>query len=104
MRVIAYKRLKDYWNRYPEAEASLQHWCTVVENADWSTFSDVRNTFRSADQVGLGGGSIYIFDIGGNNHRMIAGINYETKIVYVKMIMTHADYDRGHWRTQVTVK
>lgn len=53
---------------------------------------DVRNTYASASQVG----KLYVFNI--KDQRLIVGINFEYQIVYYKTILSHSEYDKGHWK------
>jgi len=93
--IITRKRLKDFARSYPGARSSLQHWFTIVRKTDYASFVDVRRTFPSADQVG----KFTVFNIGGNKFRLIAAIHYNRKKVYIRHVLTHAEYDRGTWRT-----
>jgi mRNA interferase HigB len=54
----------------------------------------MKASFRSADLVG----DRTVFDIGGNNYRLISFVHYRAQIVYIKRVVTHADYDRGDWK------
>jgi mRNA interferase HigB len=93
--VIARKRLDDFMRTHPEARTSLQHWFTIVRKTDYASFANLRKTFPSADQVN----QLTVFNIGGNKFRLIAAIHYNRKKLYIRHILTHADYDRNTWRT-----
>ncbi|MBW4489562.1 MAG: type II toxin-antitoxin system HigB family toxin [Trichocoleus desertorum ATA4-8-CV12] len=54
----------------------------------------MRQTFASADQVG----NLTVFNISGKNYRLITYIDYQTKKIFIRHILTHADYDKGHWK------
>ncbi|MFZ5761589.1 MAG: type II toxin-antitoxin system HigB family toxin [Thermodesulfobacteriota bacterium] len=90
MHVIAKKALEDFWKIHPAARASLAVWYRVVGRSRFANFSEVRETFRSADYVE----PYTIFDIGGNNFRLIAVIHYNRQKVYIRHLFTHAEYDR----------
>jgi mRNA interferase HigB len=94
MHIISAKALREFWAVHPDAEPSLRAWLKVVEGADWGQFADVRATLRTADQVG----KFTVFDIGGNKYRLIAVIHYNRGKLYVRHVLTHADYDRGAWK------
>jgi mRNA interferase HigB len=94
MRIISFRRLREFYEVHHDSKTSLEAWAVAVENADWKTFADVRKTFRSADIYG----DCTIFDIGGNKYRLIAWVNYKTHAVYVRNILTHSDYDKGKWK------
>jgi len=94
MRIISYRKLREFYEAHPDSEPSLEAWYAAVENADWRNFADVRGTFRSADVYG----NCTIFNIGGNKYRLIGWINYKTHVVYVRNILTHSDYDKEKWK------
>lgn len=91
MRVLALSTLRDYWEAgHANAETPLRYWFALTERAVWSKFSDLKQDFPSADMVD----DKAIFNIGGNNYRLVAIVNFESKYVLVKWIGTHAEYDR----------
>jgi mRNA interferase HigB len=94
MRIIALRRLREFWARHADAEASLRSWYQVARQAHWQRFTDVRAFYSSADQVG----KFTIFNIAGNKYRLITVIHFNTGRVYVRRIFTHAEYDRGVWK------
>jgi mRNA interferase HigB len=98
MRVISRKRLREFWESHPEALGPLTRWFNVVDRAVWRRPSDVRATFRSVDFVTGPDRTLAIFDIGGNKSRVSAAIHYNTCLVYVRHVMTHAEYDEGIWK------
>lgn len=93
MRIIAVGTLRDFWRRSGrgDAEQPLRAWVHIVQAADWSKPTDMKQMFRSADILGNGR---VIFDIGGNKYRLIAAVHYRGKRVYIRFIGTHAEYDR----------
>ncbi len=94
MRIISEKPIKDFWEEHRGSESSFKTWIQRVREAVWDNFSNVRKTFNHAD--------IYkccvIFDVGGNNYRIIAKIKYEWKIVYIRHVLTHLEYDEQKWQ------
>jgi len=64
-----------------------------MATTDFGSFAELRRVFSSADQVG----KFTIFNIGGNKYRLIAAIHYNRKKVYIRHILTHAEYDLGRW-------
>lgn len=90
MRVISRRRLKEFWLKHPQAENPLKAWFAETEKALWSTPQDIKNYYRSADFLK---DNKVIFNISGNKYRLIVQINYNFKIVYVKFIGTHKEYD-----------
>jgi mRNA interferase HigB len=94
MRVIAKKGLCAFWGIHPDARSPLLAWYNVVKLAEWETFADVRATYASADQVG----KFTVFNIGGNKYRLIVVIHFNRAKVFVRHVLTHAEYDRGTWK------
>ena len=72
----------------------MQHWFAIVRRTDYASFAALRVTFPSADQVGR----FTVFDIGANKFRLITAVHSNRKKVYVRHVLTHAEYDRGTWR------
>jgi len=91
VQVIAKRTLRQFWDRYPQAEIPRRAWYAIVSGARWNGPADVKALFRSADFVG---DNRVIFDIGGNKFRLIVHIAYRHGRVLVKLIGTHDDYDK----------
>lgn len=99
MRLIKDSRLQVFAKRHSRAAASLRQWRTTVRAASWKTFSDVRQTFRSADQVTLPNGiKVVVFDICGGAFRLITAIHFNRGIVYIRRFLTHAEYSKEDWK------
>lgn len=95
MHVITRKRLVDFWQIHPDARASLRHWFAIMRKTDYASFAALRITFPSADQVDR----FTVFNIGGNKFRLIVAVHYNRKKVYIRHVLTHAEYNRGSWRS-----
>lgn len=80
--------------KHADAESRLARWRATVEAAAWKNPADMKKTLGSADVVG----SQTVFNIGGNNYRLIARINYALQFVRVQRVLTHAEYDKGDWK------
>ena len=91
MRVPSKKAIREFTRAHPEAIEPLAHWYLVSRRASCSSLPDVRKDFRHADIVG----KYTVFNIGGNKFRLIATIKYKWQVVYIRQILTHADYDKG---------
>lgn len=91
MRVITEEPLKAYIARFPDTQTALQAWLKTVKNARWSTFADVKRDFNSVDNVG---NQHYVFNIRGNNHRLVVVIKFTIQWIYIRFIGTHAEYDK----------
>ena len=94
MRLIAIKNLRHDVFRYPDAKKAVETWYLIVKNASWSSLEDVREVYRDAEAVG----NFTVFNIKGNNYRLIVGINYVKQRVYFKYFLTHAEYNKDYWK------
>ncbi len=94
MHVISKSALKDFWATHPDAESPLQAWFKIMESKTFADFNDLRAPFASADYVD----GLTVFNIGGNKYRLIASIHYNRKKVFIRAVLTHAEYDRGTWK------
>ncbi len=90
MRIIAKRTLREFWKRHPNAEEPLLAWYREVEQEDWDTPAKVKAKYRSASIVA---GNRMVFNIKGNDYRLVVKINYEYRVVYVRFLGTHAEYD-----------
>jgi mRNA interferase HigB len=89
MHIISIKMLREFWQKHPESEGVLREWHSVVEHADFSDFNHVRTMFNSANYVP----PYTVFDVGGNNYRLVVIVRYRFKKVFVHKVMTHREYD-----------
>lgn len=96
MHVITKKRLIEFAARHPASRDPLLKWYRIVSQTDFSSFPVLRSVFGSADQVER----FTVFDIGGNKYRLIAAIHYNRRRVYIRHVLTHAEYDKGKWKEQ----
>ncbi len=97
--------LRLFWEKHPRAEAPLLNFVDAVKAVNWKSFSELRATFPSADRYN----DYFIFNIGGNHFRLIAWIHYSRTIrngrqsigrIYVRHVLTHAEYDTGDWKVE----
>jgi mRNA interferase HigB len=93
MRVISRKKLKEAATQHAELEGPLDAWFRIAKKADCQSLTDVRKTLSSADVVGRW----TVFNIKGNQYRLITEINYRFSRVYIRHVLTHSEYDRGRW-------
>ena len=91
MNVIARKVLKDFWERYPDAEKPLSTWYQIVSKGNWSSPADLKKAFGA--NVDFVGDNRAIFDIGGNKYRLIVRFAYLHKSALIKFVGTHEEYD-----------
>jgi len=91
MRIVSHKALRDFWMGHADARVPLEDWYRITKNADWQSLADTRRDFPHADLAG----TCTVFNIGGNKYRLITKIKYQWRMVYIRFVMTHAEYDRG---------
>jgi len=95
MHVISRKKLLEAAKRHAEVTVPLDVWYRVARKAEWHSLSQVRRSFPSADAVG----KYTVFNIKGNSYRLIVEINYRTGRIFVRHVLTHAEYDEGGWKS-----
>lgn len=91
MRIFTEKPLKQYADSHPEARTAIQDWIRKVKEARWRTLADIKQTFNSVDYVG---NQRYVFNIKGNDYRLIVVIQFRPQFVYIRFIGTYSEYDR----------
>jgi mRNA interferase HigB len=91
MRIVAKSTLREFWKRFPDAEEPLLAWFREVEKEDWSRPSHVKEKYRNASFVK---GNRVVFNIKGNDYRLVVKINYPYRMLYVRFVGTHAEYDK----------
>jgi mRNA interferase HigB len=91
MRIIALKTLREFWEDHSDARQSLQAWYEDAKHAVWQTPSDIKATYRNASIVA---NNRVVFNIKGNDYRLIVTVNYRFGIACIRFIGTHAAYGR----------
>jgi mRNA interferase HigB len=93
MRIIARKTLRQFWERAErsDSEQPLRAWFREATKADWKSPAEVKAAYRSASIVG---NQRVVFNIAGNKYRLVVRINYAYRVVYIRFVGTHADYDQ----------
>lgn len=91
MRIIAKSTLVAYYTKNPQAKSALQDWYEKTKKAEWKSFADIKRTFATVSSVG---NNRFVFNIKGNDYRLIVLIKFTVSHVLIKFIGTHAEYDR----------
>jgi mRNA interferase HigB len=91
MHVIARPQLIAFWEKHPNAETPLKTWFGKVKQAKWKNYHEIKQDFPSADQIG---NDRIVFDIKGNDYRMICLVFISGQKVFIRFIGTHAEYDK----------
>jgi mRNA interferase HigB len=94
MHIVTRRTLLEFGEVHADAGAPLDDWYRVAKAADWKSIIDVRATFPHADFVD----PYTVFNIKGNEYRLIVKIEYLLHLVFIKSVHTHADYDKGTWK------
>ena len=90
-RIFAKSTLREFWEKHPESEQYLKTWFDTVNNSNWKSPNDVKQTYASASILKE---SRIVFNIKGNAFRLVAKFNFEKQWVFIRIIGTHEDYDK----------
>ena len=91
MRVIAKKILRDFWEKHADCEQQLKAWFRETEKTQWENINNIKAEYPSASILSS---NRIVFNIKGNNYRLIVKINYDYGMVWIRFIGTHAEYDK----------
>jgi len=94
MHIISRKKLLEFSEVHPDAETSLDNWYRAAKVAKWKHLEDIRQVYPSAEAVG----KFTVFNSKGNNYRLIVSIIYPAQRIYIKYVLTHAEYDKEKWK------
>lgn len=95
-RIFAKSTLRKYWEKKPETEQYLKTWYDTALKADWKSPHDVKNTYANASILK---NNRIVFNIKGNEYRLVAKINYERQWLFIRFIGTHKEYDQTDCET-----
>lgn len=99
MRVIKVPRVREYGQQHSQARQPLERWLELTRLAEWESLADVRRTFRHAGQVTVASGrTVTVFNIKGNDFRLVTATHYNTGKVFVLRFLTHAEYTKDAWK------
>ena len=93
MHVISRKKLLEAAERHRDLAGPLDVWYRIAKKAEWRNLVDVKRVFPTADAAGR----FTIFNIKGNAYRLVAEINYRTQEIFLRHVLTHAEYSKGNW-------
>ena len=100
MHIISRKAIKEFIEIHPKSKSksksSLDSWYKIVKNNDFAGFNNLREVFPSVDKVK----DLYVFNISGNYFRLIAAIHFNKLRLYIRHILTHAEYDKRTWKNE----
>lgn len=91
MKIISFKQLREFYEKDPKSEPAIKEWYKKAEKAHWNNFSDIKKTFNSVDSVG---NMRCVFNVKGNEYRIVAKVFFTIKSIYIRFIGTHKEYDK----------
>lgn len=102
MRLITQPRLGEYTKVHPLAKSSLERWRQIANAAEWKTPEDVRKSWQSTDFVKVASGrTVAVFNIAGNNFRLIAAVHYNAQKVFILRFYSHHEYSKDDWKHEL---
>lgn len=94
MHVISRKILREFCTKHSDAGDALDNWFRVASKAQWQNLVEVQSNYPKAEAVE----NFTVFNIKGNHYRLIVGIIYPTQRIYIKYVLTHAEYNKDKWK------
>jgi len=94
LRIISRRRLREYWTSHADAEDALRTWFAIAKRSHWCNLVEVQRTYSSAEAVA----GYTVFNIKGNSYRLISKIEYRLQTIFIKAVLTHAEYDKDKWK------
>lgn len=90
MRVIAKKTLREFWEKHSDCEQQLKSWYQEASNAEWKNPNIIKSEYPSASILH---NDRIVFNIKGNNYRLVVKLNYDHQVIWIRFIGTHPEYD-----------
>lgn len=90
MRIISKKVLREFWETHPNAKAAIQAWYEDALRGEWRTPLEVKNIYSNASIIA---GNRVVFNIKGNDYRLVVKIHYDRGQIYIRFVGTHRAYD-----------
>jgi len=91
IRIISKRTLREFWEKHKDSEQYLKTWNDTAKNADWKSPNDIKIIYPNASIIA---DNRVVFNIKGNNYRLIVKINYDYQMIWIRFIGTHAAYDK----------
>ena len=91
MRIITFATIREYIKKHADVDVPLRDWYKKTEKSDWTCLADMKQTFNSVDYIG---NDRFVFNIKGNDYRLVAIVLFAAKKVFIRFIGTHKEYDR----------
>ena len=101
MHIITWGAVRAFIGKHPESQASMRAWFDILASRQFKGFDDLRSVFPAVDRVRLESGhERFIFNVAGNRYRVICSIHFNRAKVYIRFVLTHAEYDKGAWKNE----
>ena len=94
MHVISQKKIREAIACFPQHERAILSWYRLMKLSTFGDFATLRNTFPGVDKVG----GLFVFNVAGNHLRIVAAVHFNRGKIYIRDILTHAEYDEGKWK------
>ncbi len=94
MHIISRKKLREFCQAHADSGEALDDFYITACKANWVNLLEVQTVYPKAEAVG----NFTVFNIKGNKYRLITSINYERQVIYIKYVLTHAEYDKDKWK------
>ena len=91
MRIISRKTLREFWEKHPDAQQPLQAWYFDVKHSRWKSPTEIKNIYRNASFLP---DNRVVFNIKGNKYRVVAAVQYDFGVVFIRFVGTHKEYDK----------
>lgn len=93
MSIVSHRKLKEFYETkgHEDSRVALERWHDITEKAEWKSLSDIKVDFPATDYVG---NQHYVFNIKGNNYRLIVVIKFTIGYIYIRFVGTHQEYDK----------
>lgn len=95
MRIISRRPIEAFKIKHPDCSESLENWYKTINKGYFGNLIDLKGTFGNSVDVVVKG---YVFDISGNKYRLAASFHFNAQTVYIREIMTHAEYSKELWK------
>jgi mRNA interferase HigB len=94
MHIISYRRLREFSRKHADSRETLDNWYKLAKKATWLNLIEIQKVLPKTEAVN----NFTVFNIKGNRYRLIVSIDYQRQIIYIKYILTHAEYDKEDWK------
>ena len=91
MRILALGTLREFWSRRPDSEIPLRSWYALASRADWRSPAEIKAAYRNASIIA---NNRVVFNIKGNDYRLVVAVHYNRRMMFVRFIGTHREYDK----------